>query len=175
MCYKHLRMIASCLALASATTFASALEIARPDEQEVLPLALRGVHFVPNHGQWADADIHFALRTRGLDVAFRESAFTMHLSRQTGSERRDREDALAPSLDALLLGGGDLLGDRPEYEHLTLTVSFPGSNNVVPEGGKLQTAKFNYFVGGEERGVASVRPSFGAVVSRRVVRAMWCR
>lgn len=160
---KPLWMIASCLALSCAATFASALETS-PDKQEVLSLALRGVHFVPNHGQWADADVHFGLRSRGLDVAFRESAFTMHLARQTGSESRDRNDELTPRLDPMLPHGGDSPGDRANVEHLTLTVSFPGSNRVMPEGGEPQTAKFNFFVGGEGREVATDVPSFGAVV-----------
>lgn len=160
---KPLGMIASCLALSCAATFASALETS-PEKQEVLSLALRGVHFVPNHGQWADADVHFGLRSRGLDVAFRESAFTMHLARQTGSESRDRNDELTPHLDPMLPHGGDSPGDRADVEHLTLTVSFPGSNRVMPEGGEPQTAKFNFFVGGEGREVASDVPSFGAVV-----------
>ncbi len=163
MRHKPLGMIASCLALSCAATFASTLET-NPDKQEAFSLALRGVHFVPNHGQWADAGVHFGLRSLGLDVAFRESALTMHLVRQAGSESHDREDAQAPNLDTLLTDDRDSLGDRAKYEHLTLTVSFPGSNDVVPEGDMPQTAKSNYFVGGEERGVATDVPSFGAVI-----------
>lgn len=163
MC-KPLGIIASCVAFSCAATFASALDITSPDKQELLPLALRGVHFVPNHGQWVDARVYFGLRSRGLDVAFSESAFTMHLARQAGSESRGRIDQLTPSLDPMLLHGGDSPADRADFEHLTLTVSFPGSNSVVPEGGEPQAAKFNYFVGGEGRGMASDVPSFGAIV-----------
>ncbi len=162
--FKPLGMIASCLALSCAATFASALETTGPDRQEVLPLALRGVHFVPNQGQWSDAEVYFGLRSCGLDVAFRESALTMHLVRQAGPASRGGEEALAPNLDALLPDDRDSLGDRAEYEHLTLTVSFPGSYRVVPEGGKPRKAHFNYFVGGEGRAMASDVPSFGAVV-----------
>lgn len=164
MCHKRLRMIASCLVLLSAATFASALGIAGPDEQKVLGLALRGVYFVPNHGQWTDADVHFGLRSRGLNIAFRESALTMHLTRQTGSESRGRENALVRSLDAKFPDESGSLGSRADYEHLNLTVTFPGSNHVLPAGAKPQTAKFNYLVGGEGRGMASDVPSFGSVL-----------
>lgn len=161
---KPLGMIAFCVALSCAATFASALGVTGPDEQKVLPLALRGVHFVPNQGQWSDDDVYFGLRSRGLDVAFRASAMTMHTARHIPSKSRNRNDELTPNPDAMLTHGGDSSEDRAAFEHLSLTVSFPGSNNIVPKGAKLQTAGFNYFVAGEGRGVASAVPSFGAVV-----------
>lgn len=136
---------------------AVAQDVARSEASDTMRLGLRGVYFVPNHGQWSDAGVHYGLRSRGLDVAFRESAFTMHMS-------RDRKDAPAPCLDAMPAGGGDSLDDRAEYEDLTLTVTFPGSNHVLPEGGNPQAAKFNYFVGDEGRNAASNVPSFGSVV-----------
>ncbi|MCL4199382.1 MAG: SBBP repeat-containing protein [Phycisphaerales bacterium] len=158
---------------------------------ERFSLGLRGVYFVENRGQWSDGSVCFGLKSRGLDVAFRESSFTMHLSRECASTSRAREEAgFAPSPGSAGegRGGGELLhhtnyesnlslereallphgrGSSVEsvaYEHLTLTVSFPGSNAVTPRGAQPQEAKFNYFVGGEGRGTASNVPSFGAVV-----------
>ncbi|MCL4196362.1 MAG: SBBP repeat-containing protein [Phycisphaerales bacterium] len=164
---------------------------ARPAAAELFSLGLRGVYFVENQGQWRDASVHYGLKSRGLDVAFRESSFTMHLARECASTSRAREEAgFAPSPGSAGEGrrGGELLhhtnyefnlslereallphgrgssGEPAEYEHLTLTVSFPGSNPVAPRGAQPQTAKFNYFVGGEGRGIASNVPSFGAVI-----------
>lgn len=118
----------------------AAQEPAQSEASAMMRLGLRGAYFVPNQGQWSDAEVHYGLRSRGLDVAFRESAFTMHLSR--GS---DDEPSVAP-------------------EKLTLIVSFPGSNDVEPVGAQPQTAKFNYFVGGKGRGTAGDVPSFAEVV-----------
>ncbi len=143
-----------------------------PAASEIMRLGLRGVYFVENQGQWGDESVHYGLKSRGLDVAFRESSLTMHLSRpieDATDARRDR--GFAPpriaSLDdhdppfAEIRGVED---SAPAYEHLTLTVAFPGSNAVTPRGAKEQTAKFNYFVGGDGRGIASNVPSFGAVI-----------
>jgi len=164
---------------------------ARPAAAERFNLGLRGVYFIENQGQWSDASVHYGLKSRGLDVAFRESSFTMHLARECASTSRAREEAgFAPSPGSAGEGrrGGELLhhtnyefnlslereallphgrgssGEPAEYEHLTLTVTFPGSNPVAPRGAQPQAAKFNYFVGGEGRGTASNVPSFGAVV-----------
>lgn len=124
-----------------------------PDADEVLSLGLRGVYFVPNEGQWQDTEVRYGLRSHGLDVAFRESSFTMHLRREIGQ---------CP--DTGVESQPDAQESATEFETLTLGVSFPGSNNVIPEGTSPQVARFNYFVGGEGRGTASDVPSFGAVV-----------
>ncbi len=217
---------AAALTLLAAAAFAVAAPPAAVESRSQSPdpvgraverfnLGLRGVYFVENRGQWSDGSVCFGLKSRGLDVAFRESSFTMHLSRECSEPgcatptSRAREDAGLgeegehPSIDLRVpyglvsdYGGhfadhrvplsrgrraplphgrgssGDLLhheirgveDSAPAYEHLTLTVSFPGSNPVTPRGAREQTAKFNYFVGGEGRGTASNVPSFGAVV-----------
>ncbi len=148
-----------------------------PAAAERFDLGLRGVYFVENQGQWSDASVHYGLKSRGLDVAFRESSFTMHLSREVERASRPFEHAIASEAspkrergcsafddpDPLPHGRGSLR-EPTAYEHLTLTVSFPGSNAVTPRGAQPQTAKFNYFVGGEGRGIASNVPSFGAVI-----------
>ncbi len=144
---------------------------------ERLNLGLRGVHFVENQGQWGDGSVHYGLESRGLDVAFRDSSFTMHLSREVERASRPDEPAIACEArskrergvlavddpDPLPHGCG-LLREPATYEHLTLTVSFPGSNAVMPRGAQPQAAKFNYFVGGDGRGIASNVPSFSAVI-----------
>jgi len=142
------------------------------DGAEVLRMGLRGVHFVENQGQWSDESVHYGLTSRGVDVAFRESSFTMHLTRSTGgatSASRTRGSALPrfASVDDHHLSFDEIRDDEdsaPAWEHLTLTLSFPGSNPVAPRGARPQAAKFNYFVGGEGRGTASNVPSFGAVI-----------
>jgi hypothetical protein len=67
-------------ALAALCLVAAASAGAGPQPSERLQLALRGVHFVPNHGQWADP-VHYGFKSRGMDIAFGESILTMHLSR----------------------------------------------------------------------------------------------
>jgi len=194
------RTIASIALLLGATLSAASVS-ARPDDrarvtqsgaQEMFTLGLRGVYFVPNHGQWADDEVIYGLKSRGLDVAFRESSVTMHLSRERSEH--SEPGCVTPtsgadlshfsmlstdhSADRIRSGSRSLLDadvltheairgvedSAPAYEHLTLTVSFPGSNPVAPRGAQLQAAKFNYFVGGEGRGVASNVPSFSAVI-----------
>jgi len=171
-----------------------------PAAAERFNLGLRGVYFVENHGQWSDATVCFGLKSRGLDVAFRESSFAMHLSREVSGdvpvavdrgawasrpyeselvERASRpfDPPIAPEAspkrergfssfkhpDPLPDGRGSSV-EPVEHEHLTLTITFPGSNPVTPRGAQAQTANFNYFVGGEGRGTASNVPSFGAVI-----------
>lgn len=118
----------------------AAQEPAQSEASAMMRLGLHGAYFVPNQGQWSDAEVHYGLRSRGLDVAFRESAFTMHMSCGL-----DDDASAAP-------------------QNVTLAVTFPGSNAVLPIGASPQTAKFNYFVGGEGRCTASNVPSFGAIV-----------
>ncbi len=144
---------------------------------EIINLGLRGVYFIPNQGQWSDRDVLYGLRTRGLDVAFRESALTMHLSRQATEASPTRErgiEALTSRarLQAVSESNGeqaDMVGPLASTPNqLTLTLSFPGSNDVIPTGAQPQTAKFNYFVGGEGRNSASNIPSFAEVVYENI-------
>ncbi len=150
------------------------------DAAEIATVALRSAHFVENAGQWADASIRYGLTARGLNLAFRESALTMHLSREVGSTSRNRLQAMSElnGEEAVLDGHGDstllLRENRSEstddscLEQLTLTLSFPGSNDVMPTGARQQAAKFNYFVGGEGRNSASNIPSFAEVVYENI-------
>ncbi len=116
-------------------------------------LGLRGMSFVENQGQWSDERVIYGLRSRGLDVAFRESSFTMHLQRRSGQ-------CVARCAD----DDPDALEPESELEALTLELSFPGSNPVLPQGASAQTARFNYFVGGEGRSTVCDVPSFAEVV-----------
>lgn len=125
-----------------------------PVARTMLDLGLRGVHFVPNQGQWRDESVKYGLRSRGVDVAFRESSFTMHLSRRQGQRGQCVVEVDSPERPA------------PEPESLMLGVSFPGSNQVLPEGGCPRSTRFNYFVGGDGRRAASEVSSFAAVVYR---------
>ncbi|MCC6908616.1 MAG: SBBP repeat-containing protein [Phycisphaerales bacterium] len=141
---------------------------------ETINLGLRGVYFVPNEGQWSDREVIYGLRSRGLNVAFRESSLTMHLARQVGNEASaSRGKGSAPPRiddvrgDSSSFDAHESRGDEasaPAWEQLTLTVTFPGSNNVQPIGAQPQSAKFNYFVGGQGRNTAANVPSFGAVI-----------
>jgi len=178
MAIRSLQMLASftlvvgmiCLGEVDASGPDDQAPAAPPGAQEMLRVGLRGVYFVPNHGQWADEEVIYGFKSRGLDVAFHESSFTMHLSRERSERSEDSEPgrvgptsvlrALDDSSDRIRSGSLD----DSQYEHLTLSVSFPGSNPVTPRGAQPQTAKFNYFVGGEGRGIASNVPSFGAVI-----------
>ncbi len=136
-----------------------------PAATEMLRLGLRGVYFVPNQGQWLDAGVHYGLRSRGLDVAFRESMLTMHMTRETAEPSPDREGVvLDVRRETPLTDSRGSSRESADLEHLTLTVTFPGSNAVLPIGAQPQTAKFNYFVGGEGRETASNVPSVGAVI-----------
>ena len=162
------------MVLSLITAVASAQQPAAPRSAESgtsMHLGLRGVYFVPNQGQWSDASIAYGFRTRGLDVAFRASSLTMHMTRETNesnnsteaSPKRERGGARGISHEVCLADASGSLCERADFERLTLTVTFPGSNDVMPIGAKPQAAKFNYFVG-EERRAASDVPSFGKVV-----------
>ena len=158
-------------------------QTAPPSASERHFLGLRGVYFVENSGQWSDESVHYGLKSRGLDVAFRDSSFTMHLSRDC-SERSEPGRAAptntlnelnapnalnAPSNSSDRVRSGSLGSlENLQYEYLTLTVSFPGSNPVTPRGAQPQAAKFNYFVGGEGRNTASNVPSFAAVIYENI-------
>ncbi len=257
------------LALVSSLVLAAGASALQSPAAERLNLGLRGVYFVPNEGQWSDAGVIFGYRARGLDIAFRESSFTMHLAREMPEasptrerghwaahaaaepspdregvvldERRgdalhsahaaaepspdregvvlderwsdalhsahaaaepspDREGAVLddrwndalhsahataePSPDregavlderrgdALLSPQTQLMVDprQPQrsLEHLTLTVTFPGSNEVIPVAAQPRSARFNYFIGDDESKWASNVPSFGEVVYRNL-------
>ncbi|MCC6909623.1 MAG: SBBP repeat-containing protein [Phycisphaerales bacterium] len=143
-----------------------------PAATEMLRLGLRGVYFVPNQGQWADSEVHYGLRSRGLDVACRQSALTMHMAREANesnattkaSPKRERGGVGGASHEAFLADASGSLRESAALDRLTLTITFPGSHAVLPVGGNPQAAKFNYFVGGEDRTTASDVPSFGAVI-----------
>ncbi len=162
------------LAVLSALTLAvpsAAGQPPQPASTEAINLGLRGVYFVENQGQWSDASVHYGFKTRGLDIAFRESSFTMHLARESGSTSRAREEAGLDERRAATLLSPEIAPDarscddlNPAYEHLTLTVTFPGSNDVIPEAARPQSAKFNYYIGDDESKWASNVPSFGEVI-----------
>jgi len=188
MCHR-LRLGATLgLALASTTlarqpAVPNTTPISTPGQAEMFNFGLRGVYFVENQGQWSDASVHYGFKTRGLDIAFRESSFTMHLARPTiganesteASPKRERglpasQDAGSPpdDLTPLVSGHAASTSDSedavPMWDGLTLTVTFPGSNEVQPQAANAQSAKFNYFIGDDESKWASNVPSFGEVV-----------
>lgn len=119
---------------------------------EPLRLGLRGMHFVPNHGQWADADVRFGLRSAGMDVALRESSISMHLKRLP-YDAIEGPDAARPGSQAR----------RSGRESLTLNVTFPGASAVLPKGTIAHGARAHYFVGGEGRESRSDLPTYEAV------------
>ncbi|MCC6908615.1 MAG: SBBP repeat-containing protein [Phycisphaerales bacterium] len=152
---------------------AAPVETTADNATEIAMFGLRRPHFVSNAGQWSDASIHYGLQAPGLDLAFRNSAITMHLARQVGNEANaSRGKGPAPPRiddvrgDSSTFDAHQTRGDEdsaPAWEQLTLTVTFPGSNPVQPIGAQPQNAKFNYFVGGQGRSVATDVPSFGAI------------
>jgi len=185
--------VAGLLAITAEWTVA----LAQTPTAEVMSLGLRGVYVVENQGQWTDASVEYGFKTRGLDIAFREASFTMHLSRETGSTSRACEEAalgvgrdaplfdshgtysLASDYDNRLVGAAAAMNvdrDAPlphgrgssgasvQYEHLTLTVTFPGANPVLPRGAQPQAAKFNYYIGDDESRWASDVPSYAAII-----------
>lgn len=88
-----------------------------------------------------------------MDIACRESALTMHLCQQATSGVERVVEIDSDPREATLTA----------YKMLTLGVTFPGSNAVMPRGSQPREARFNYFVGGKGRGMARGLPSFGAV------------
>ncbi|MCC5785873.1 MAG: SBBP repeat-containing protein [Phycisphaerales bacterium] len=147
--------------------------------------SLRGVHFVPNQGQWEDA-VLYGFKSRGVDIAFDESSLTMHLHRgSTHSERRvaaaveefgpfwcesRRQGWSWPQAHcwsgASILDSGwtEVASDTEATETLTLTVSFPSSNSSRPRGINPQAGRFNYFIGDDQSRWASDVPSYGTIV-----------
>jgi len=122
-------------------------------KQSALRLGLRGVHFVRNQGQWSDETIHYGFRSRGMDIAFSDSALTMYLRREQ-------------PLPACMLSdpAGTGLEQPGDIQTLALAVTFPGSNLSTPVGVNLQPTEFNYFVGDDSSRWRSNVPSFGGVV-----------
>ncbi|MCC6906965.1 MAG: SBBP repeat-containing protein [Phycisphaerales bacterium] len=102
----------------------------------------------------------------------------MHLARQVGDEAptTSRGKGSAPTRIDNVSGARSLLYDEipgdedsaPAWEHLTLAVTFPGSNEVQPVAAQPRSAKFNYFVGDDDSKWASNVPSFGEVVYRNL-------
>ncbi len=134
----------------------------RPEGADAARLALRGVHFLPNHGQWADASVRYGFNSRGIDIAFRESAMTMHLSRE-----RTPDGAGAPRTLGLTEPGAARPPARRAplpWERLVLAVTFPGSDRSAPAGAGPLGARFNYFLGADAGAWRRDVESFGAVV-----------
>lgn len=125
--------------------------------QQIEPLALNlhGVHFVQNNRQWSDPEIRFGFKSRGLDIAFRQSSFSMHLAAATQPKLPEPELNPPDSMDR---------AEDKAVSDTTLTVTFPNSNPVIPTGINEQTARFNYFIGDNEALWASDVASFATVV-----------
>ncbi len=174
---------------ASAVVAGWTLVLAQMPTAEFMSLGLRGAHFVENRGQWRDVSVEYGFKTRGLDIAFRESSFTMYLTREAydasptleGGAPDDGAWAAHPCELVTPPEGGSTRergwcvhegqdplpherGSSGEYEHLTLTVTFPGSNPATPRGAQPQAAKFNYYIGDDESRWASNVSSFGAII-----------
>jgi hypothetical protein len=142
------RCAASIIILAGAASAAG--QCASGEGADAARVVLRGVHFVPNQGQWADGSIRYGFKGRGVDIAFRDSALTMHLSRECTPEA-------VPGLSATERGG-------VTREALALDVTFPGSNAAAPVGAGALGSRFSYFLGGQECRWRRDVGSFGAVV-----------
>lgn len=171
----HVNQFILRLVAAGCVTGPAVLSLARPsDVAETLSLGLRGVYFVPNEGQWSDSDVAFGFNTTGLDVAFRKSLLTMHLGRviePKGSSTISECGGLAATrkivMDADIPDASATEGLQDTgaaWESVTLAVTFPGSNDVTPVGVQQQAARFNYFVGGENRTRARNIVSFAEIV-----------
>ncbi len=156
---------------------------------ETARVALRGVHFVPNHGQWADGSVRYGFKSRGVDIAFRESSLTLHLSRECAPGGGDSAGGFGrarhgvgegdPGWDGVGGGGSSTLGRQSAapgaflpssqrgaaaQEALALGVTFPGSNAAVPVGAGPRESRFNYFLGDDESKWRRDVRSFGAVI-----------
>lgn len=123
------------------------LPVAAPIEGAVL----NRVHFVANAGQWPDGSIRFALKTKGVSVAFRKSSFTIHATQSAESTI-----ALVSTNDPEQASPADALAE--------LEVTFPGSNVVVPRGADPRTARLHYYTSAEERAWRRDVPTFGTLV-----------
>lgn len=157
------------------TTLSARIRSRPVPEEVVSPPAnagLRGDYFVQNQGQWRDQSVYFALRSHGINVAFRESCFTVHLFALAGgrpdavdeSDGTERDGSAEPRERSGSSGVSDEAELTRAGESQTLTVTFAGANPVVPRGSRPQAARFNYFVGGESRAIASQVPSFDTVI-----------
>lgn len=128
-------------------------------------LGLSGAYFVPNQGQWSDPTVCYGLRAAGMDIAFRESSLTMHLFQG----EIERQNSAAIGAKTVVGGVVDAILETSESEEMlndeiALAVSFPGAIQVWPRGEQPQAARFNYFLGGEDRMPTSNVPSFTSVV-----------
>ncbi len=136
----------------------------RPDGADTARLALRGIHFVPNHGQWADASVRYGFNSRGVDAALGESALTMHLARARGPDGPSRTPWTTGAEPGVLI---PLTRRAPvPRERLVVVVTFPGSDPSAPAGAEPLGARFNYFVGADAGAWRRDVESFGAVVYR---------
>ncbi|MCC6906322.1 MAG: SBBP repeat-containing protein [Phycisphaerales bacterium] len=111
--------------------------------------------FAPNQGQWPDAQVLYALRARGLDVALRESSLTLHM-----------RPPHAPGGAAAELAGSQADGaqDSGESAQTVIAVSFPGSHRVEPVGEQPLDSVRHYFVGGAGRNRACNVRSYSRIV-----------
>jgi len=182
-----LSIVAFCLTAPLAADAAQAQQEGPPPAaSEMMRLGLRGVYFVPNHGQWADEEVIYGFKSRGLDVAFRESTLTMHMRRELPKVSVEHEQLaeVADSVPSQVVLGPIRHPDLPdtdrargrvaspensvEWETLVLEVTFPCSNAVLPRGFEPQAARFNYFIGDDESKWASDVPSFALIVYENI-------
>lgn len=131
---------------------------------QILSRGLRGVYFIPNQGQWADDSILYGFMSRGLDIAFRESSLTMHLRREIAGASGTRERPVPFEHTAPLGDASRSQYEPPQFERLTLDVTFPGSRRVAPTARKPQDARFNYYIGDDESAWRGDVPSYGTIV-----------
>ncbi len=130
-------------------TFSSAVATAKvANRMDALPSGSKGIYFVPNRGQWPDSNVIYGFSSPGLEIAFRESALTMHLK---GSARESSQ-----------------LRPLSQPDDLTLAITFPQSNHVLPNGAMPQRARLNYCFGDEGRGSATNVPTWGEVVYKNL-------
>lgn len=144
---------------------------------ERIDVSLRGALFVANEGQWSDTGVRYGFRTRGLDVAFRESSLRLHVRRPVNGMdlggallARPHEsggtEASMLAIDSECCGRVDAdLQDAPgSVSEMSLVVSFPGSNVVQPIAARPQATTFNYYIGDHESAWRTAVPSFASIV-----------
>jgi hypothetical protein len=157
-----------------------------PECTESAHPALRGVHFAPNLGQWADESVRFGFKSRGVHIAFRESLLTMHLSRPV-EQRPSPSQALLyrlwPGLERLAHAASQWQRADPhprsalmqhrntepqQWDSHIITVSFPGANPVEPRGQLPSSLRLNYYIGDDQSRWATDVPTFAAIVYEHI-------
>jgi hypothetical protein len=174
---RGLRMLFSCIASAVATATSASTSVVPSAAAAAAAAELCSTHFVPNLGQWDDETVTFGLRSRGIDIALRESSLTMHLRREVIDSKRGHADGIqaqfseigdpvvrgVPS-DSTVPHRRGLIEGPVEYETRMLEVTFPGSNAVHPVGVNPLATRFNYFIGDDESRWRSDVSSFSAII-----------